>query len=315
MALDRLVPISTTPGTVGGNTYMDAVSEEITGLWDRSTITLTSVSGTNTIAATATPALTGSLGGSMNFILKAAATNSSAVTLNINSGGAVAVVDAEGTALAAGALRINANYLLHYDSGIAKFVVVGYIPASVVPIGSKLIKTQVAASSASLDFVNGVSAVVMDDTYDDYELVLSNLKPASDDVELWFVVGTGAGPTYQSANYRHLRRQWTDALADISNNSASDAKIILAGGAAATDAVGSATGENATVTVRFSNPETTDYMLVNWHGGYVSSIPKVCSVTGSGSYQAGTAITAVRVMFESGNIASGRATLYGRTKA
>src|SRR5262245_25289286 len=118
MALDRLLPVSTTPGAITGNSYVDAVQEEVTGLWDRSTITLTAVSGTNTITATATPALTGALGGSMNFILKPAATNTGAVTLNINASGAVDVVDAEGTALAAGALRINANYFLHYDSGI-----------------------------------------------------------------------------------------------------------------------------------------------------------------------------------------------------
>ena len=158
MALDRLVPISTTPGTVTGNTYMDAVAEEITGLWDRATITLTAVSGTNTIAATATPALTGALGSGMNFILKPAATNTSAVTLNINASSAIAVVDAEGTALTAGALRINANYLLHYDSGISKFVVVGYTPAIAVTPMAKLLATVSATSTpAAFDFFNGAT--------------------------------------------------------------------------------------------------------------------------------------------------------------
>ena len=53
MALDRLTPSSTTPGAVDGDDYMDQVLEELTGLWNRATITLTAVSGTNTITAIA----------------------------------------------------------------------------------------------------------------------------------------------------------------------------------------------------------------------------------------------------------------------
>src|SRR5262245_9197901 len=153
MALDRQLPTSTTSGAVTGNAYMDAVDEEVTGLWDRSTITLTSVSGIDTIQATATPALVGSLGGHMNFILKAVATNTGAVTLNINNMGAVAIVDAEGTALTAGALRTNANYFLHYDSGIAKFVIVNYTPAASSSPGMRLIcSASVSVAVNSIDF-------------------------------------------------------------------------------------------------------------------------------------------------------------------
>src|SRR5262245_57435 len=125
MALDRLVPVSTTPGAVDGDAYMDAVQEEFTGLWDRSRIKLSAVSGTNTITATVTPALTAGLVDGMSFVLVPAATNTGAVTLN-----GTAVKDAEGTALVAGALRSGATYDLIYRSALTSYVIVGYTPAA-----------------------------------------------------------------------------------------------------------------------------------------------------------------------------------------
>jgi hypothetical protein len=316
MAVDRLLPVSTTPGAVTGDSYMDAVQEEVTALWNTGTvITLSGVAGTaNAIVRTATPAMTAGLANGMNFILRATATNTSTVTLNINLGGAVAVVDGEGTALTAGAIRSGGHYLLTYNSTSAHFRIVGYTPAAAVVVGSKLIKTQTASASASLDFVNGVSSVVFDDTYDAYEIVLSNLKPATDDVELWMRIGTGGGPIYQTANYRYVLIQ-ADTGANINRSSASDAKILLAGGSAATASIGNATGENVSATVTILNPETTDFNIVYWIGGGIIATGNLLQFNGSGNYAVGTAITAIRFMFESGNITSGRASLYGITKA
>jgi len=316
MALDRLLPVSTTPGAVDGDAYMDAVQEEVTGLWDRSTITLTAVAGTNTITATATPALTGALGGSMNFILKPAATNTGAVTLNINASGAVAVVDAEGTALTAGALRINANYFLHYDSGISKYVIVNYTPATAVVVGSKLLRTQAASASASLDFVHGASGVVLDDTYDSYQLVCSNLLPATDDVELWLRVGTGGGPTYQTTLYAY-GVWWVSETSSNRESGTATTRIFLAGISAATNSVGSAATKGVSATVTFDNPESaTLHKQFYYNSTYLlASDGSILSSNGAGVWKSATAITAVRIMFESGNIASGRVSLYGITKA
>jgi hypothetical protein len=318
MALDRLLPVSTTPGAVTGDSYMDAVQEEVTGLWDRSIITLTAVAGTNTITATATPALTAGLVNGMMFILKPAATNTSTVTLNVNAGGAVAVVDAEGTALAAGALRINANYLIKYDSTFVKYSIVGYVPAAAIVVGSKLIKT-LSGGGSSYDFVNGVSSVVLDDTYDTYELSLSNLIPATDDSELWLRVGTGGGPTYQTTLYDYSFR-YERVTSPGTIGLTSQAKIVLAGETAATGAVSSSTSEaGASVTIRFDNPESAAIpKLFCYQGAWQASVNTpgtLYTCTGAGVWQSVTAITAIRIMFESGNITSGRASLYGITKA
>jgi len=325
MALDRLTPSSTTPGAVDGDDYMDQVLEELTGLWNRATITLTAVSGTNTITATAAPALTGALDGNMNFILKPAATNSGAVTLNVNGSGAVAVVDAEGTALTAGAIRINANYLLHYDSGIAKYVVVGYTPAAVVAVGSKLIsRVQLTAARGSIDFVHGavptdgVGSVVLDSTYDTYELVISGCQPATDDVEAWLRIGTGGGPTYQTAGYSsYVRAQASATEATAINTNLGQMNMTRSSG---TLDVGNASGEDFDATIKFADPSgATNFFRMYGqcvYGAAVGGASMFASTLFSGGYNTAVAITAIRFQFESGNINTGGvACLYGKTKS
>jgi hypothetical protein len=309
MALDRLLPVSTTPGAITGNSYMDAVQEEVTGLWDRSRIKLSAVSGTNTITATVTPALTAGLVDGMSFILVPVATNSGAVTLNGTN-----VLDAEGTALIAGALRNGATYDLVYRSALSAYVIVGYVPATVTSPMAKLIKTQVASASASIDFQNGVSGVVFDDTYDTYTVDIAGLQPGTDDSEFWMRVGTGGVPTYQTANYKWALGQ-RNTGGDVGRQSASDSKLMLLGAVGAGQGLGSAAAENGRCQVRMSNPESaTATMMVDWAGSFLDTTTIQYAAAGGGSYQAGAAITAIRFMFEAGNIATGRFSLYGLSK-
>jgi len=316
MAPNRLIPNSTTPGAILGDPFMDDVQDEITGLWDRSTITLTGISGTNTILATAAPALTGSLGGSMNFILKAAATNTTAVTLNINSSGAVDVVDAEGNALTAGALRANANYFLHYDSGISKFVVVNYTPRAEVSVAAKLIAYQTIAAAGSCDFVHGATlgafTVVLDTTYDMYEIVLSKMLPATNDVEAWLRVGTGGGPTYQTAGYEYANRGGVTAAGDIFSTSA--ASIIMTRSSATADVSNNATAGGFNANIKFGSPSLSSVFTCRGQADWVSNSVHLGISNFAGMFNAGP-ITAIRFQFESGNITSGSAALYGWTKS
>jgi hypothetical protein len=305
MALDRLTP---TTGPKTGTAYATEIQEEVTGLWDRAVCTLTGVAGTNTITATLTPALTGSLQNGMPFILKPAATNTSTVTLNLNGGGAVDVRDAEDTALVAGALRINASYLLRYDSTFAHFVIVGYVPAATLsPMAVLLVS---AGAGASIDFTTNISS-----SYFAYQIVLNNLRPATDDVELWLRISTDGGANYQVTNYDYVH---TNVRADTGASSVisatAGAKIILAGNSAAGLAVGSAAEEGVSGIITFHDPaSSTIYKPFNFQGGYISAqaTPTLWTFNGSGMWKTVTAINAIRIMFESGNITSGTAQLYG----
>ena len=75
---------------------------------------LNGVSGTNTVTATVTPALTAYASGQM-FKMVAAGANTGAVTLNINSLGAKSVTRDGTTALVTGDILAGAAYLIHYD--------------------------------------------------------------------------------------------------------------------------------------------------------------------------------------------------------
>ena len=131
MAADRLLPVSTTPGAVSGDDYMNAVQEEVTDLTNRAIYQLTSVSGTNTITANVEVPLTGGLIDGMRFLLVPAVTNTStAVTLNIQSIGAKDIVDNLGIAPRVGTLISGGKFLLEYDSGVDKFYVLSYLPAA-----------------------------------------------------------------------------------------------------------------------------------------------------------------------------------------
>jgi hypothetical protein len=179
--------------------------------------------------------------------------------------------------------------------------------------GWTLIETQEASSSATIDFETG-----LDDTYDDYEIRISSAKPANDDVEMRMRVGTGAGPvTYQAdaADYYWQTMHMAGATSAISGD-ASDSEMVLSSTAGGGGSLGNNTDETFNGTVRFSNPESAANMKhFHWSGTYndPGGIPR--PYLGGGAYLTAEAITAIRFLMSTGNIASGRFSLYGLKKA
>lgn len=101
--MTRTIPNS---GVFTGQTFADNVKEAVKELFDASCLPLTSVGGTaNVITATVSPAFDASvLVSGMKFTFTVFMTNTGSVTLNINSSGAVALVDTDGVAIPAGEL-------------------------------------------------------------------------------------------------------------------------------------------------------------------------------------------------------------------
>lgn len=115
MAVDRKTPTPSNYGaTIPGNTFADAVNEEVAALWNRVPCTLTASSGTNTIVATCSPTLTAYAAGQSFWIVPFGA-NTGATTLNVDSLGAKTVKTAAGAALSGGELLTTTRYLLYYD--------------------------------------------------------------------------------------------------------------------------------------------------------------------------------------------------------
>lgn len=114
MAANRRTPTTTShPSGIASASYATDVDDEVYSLNNRS-VTPLSVSGTNTLTATATPTLDAYVAGQA-YSFVASATNTDAVTLNIDGLGAKDLTDRDAAALAAGDIASNRQYTAIYD--------------------------------------------------------------------------------------------------------------------------------------------------------------------------------------------------------
>ncbi len=111
----------TTPPLPGGGSsgLVKQYSDRIKTLFDASALPLTAVGGTaNAVTATLDPPLDGGgLVDGMKFEITWGAANNAGVTLALNGGSAVAVLDAAGTALIAGSVGAGLRSFLEYIGG------------------------------------------------------------------------------------------------------------------------------------------------------------------------------------------------------
>jgi len=168
-----------------------------------------------------------------------------------------------------------------------------------------LIQTQTATASAQLDFETG-----LDDTYDAYEMRFSSIIPATDDTQLQLQVKVSG--SYQTTGYISGGLAMTSgaATAAISLTTA-----VLLSQAGANGGVGNAAGENLNGVVRFSNPEVSQFCVFEGQTAYKRGDAALNNVSFSGQYNTAGAVTGIRIKFSSGNITSGRISLYGITKS
>jgi hypothetical protein len=174
----------------------------------------------------------------------------------------------------------------------------------------RLILSQEASSSATIDFTQSNAASAFDGTYKRLVLVMSNIKPATDDVELWLRIGTGGTPTYQTSGYDHIRQYMVPGT-DRSPSATAAAQIAIGGGDLATHGIGNATGEKYSGVLYADSPDLSNFMNVRHDGSFTAATGGTATIYGGGAYQTSGAITALRLLMESGNIASGTFTLYG----
>lgn len=104
MTVSRSTPTRTLPTTrIGEATYASRVNEEVSKLWQFSACPLSSVGGSgNTITASVSGAAVTALSLGMSFTFVAAADNTGATTINIDSVGATSIRNADGTVLVGG---------------------------------------------------------------------------------------------------------------------------------------------------------------------------------------------------------------------
>lgn len=173
------------------------------------------------------------------------------------------------------------------------------------------IETITASTSATIDFDSGIDA-----TYTSYLLLVKGLVPATDDVQLFLRVAT-SGPTWQAGAGAY---QWGAGIVSIGGSFTGDGSssggpstaICING--SATSKVGNSSGEGIDACIRFSAPATTaQRKRFTWTAGFTTAAGNDAHATGTGSYGSTSVIVGVRLLFSSGDISSGSATLYGIT--
>jgi len=197
-----------------------------------------------------------------------------------------------------------ANYVLVSNGAAAlpSFQDVSANAGSLVKISS-----QTASNSSTIDFT-GLSS-----TYPLYIVELINIVPSTDDVTLNCRIGTGGTPTYPSTNeYNYINAAVHTASTEVNAGASAAAQMLITPTGSATTNLGSSTGENLSGFVRINNPSQSSYYhTLDWIWGSYSSGAVAASGLGSGVYLATTAVTAIRFLMSSGNIASGTFILYG----
>ena len=168
--------------------------------------------------------------------------------------------------------------------------------------------TQTASNSSSLDF----SSTYITTTYLDYMLVFSGIKAQSDGYYFRFLVSTDNGSSYL-ADYRNARIAYRDdGSSGITSQDGSSGLYV--GGS---EPLGNSTGEGISGIFYMFDPlkqsGTTDiYTLFTGQCAYVDQGGRLNNSTTGHSTKVTTAINNIRFDISSGNIVSGKISLYGR---
>lgn len=162
--------------------------------------------------------------------------------------------------------------------------------------GLTFIATATASAQATVDFNNKLTS-----TYDNYIVVMEDVVSAGGSGKLQLLIGTGAGPTYQTANYSGTYAAITSASVSgaASGTSALDITDANVGSTTTTGAAGFVTVHNTNNASNFKRM-TFHILATATH-----------DVVGCGGWGVATVLTSLRFQFASGNITSGTFKLYG----
>lgn len=172
-----------------------------------------------------------------------------------------------------------------------------------------LISTATASASSSINFT-GLSS-----TYFMYVIRFSNLAPATDQTTLWLRTSTNNGSSYDAGasdynwNTLHLDSSGTQT----SSLDTADSSIELMGPTGGSNEMGNGSNESGSGFIYIFNPSHSKVTYVYMDGFYFNESGSNNAEWTAGYRDSTTAVNAVRIMMDSGNIATGDFVLYGVT--
>lgn len=229
---------------------------------------------------------------------------------NIN-GGTASLSLAAGSATAPTAAFIlsdGTNYFASVMGGTAVTSVGGL--TGVVPGGLILVEQHTASSSAELDFTTCISS-----TYDDYVIRGIAVAPATNAANLQIQYSTNSGSSYITTSSYQWGYWYVQAGAVSSgqvNSTGTDTSIHLTNA----NSNGSGASESFVYNLFAPGSGTTVTVLSDWTITQVNSgsAPTYYKESGLAEIVTAAAVNAFRVLYSSGNIASGTVRCYGVAK-
>jgi hypothetical protein len=163
--------------------------------------------------------------------------------------------------------------------------------------------------------ISDVATVEMDlsGAFKMYRLHLDNIVPATDDRELWMRWSTDGGSTFlEGATDYSLNMFGVSEQSTISNGDVDSPKILLTKFTFPT-LLGNGTAESFNGIVNIHNPnQTTKAICMSSQMGCLDSASFIAGLNNRGELHNNIdEIDAVQILVESGNLTSGRITLYG----
>jgi len=221
-------------------------------------------------------------------------------------GGSALTVKDEGVALATDATSLDfvGAGVVASGAGATKTITIAGGSGSGALV---LLEQKTASASAQLDFTTFISS-----TYDTYKIEGIDIVAATSAADLQLQIGTGGGPTYDTGNTYTWGRLGYRASAATDNDAGSTgiARIFKSMDISAGFGFG-------TFSLTASGLQSTA-LRKSFHGtlAYVTSVSTeiIYATFGMHWITAGTAVTALRFVMSSGNIASGTIRIYGLTK-
>jgi hypothetical protein len=175
--------------------------------------------------------------------------------------------------------------------------------ANLAPLGDfQLIDIKTASNSASLDFTDLTSS------YSKYLFVITDLKPASDNVRLYIRTSANNGSSYDSSagNYCYVFQGGTCTPADLlTTGSTSATEIHLCTG------VGNDTNELVQGSIYLYTPASSTFTTIQSEMLPIGPTGILSRTYGGGARLSAASVDAVQFLFASGNITSGIIYCYG----
>lgn len=163
------------------------------------------------------------------------------------------------------------------------------------------VSTQTASGSATINFT-GLT------TYDAYKVVMYNVSSANDAVNFLWRASTDNGSTYDTAaNYGWSAWAVDGAGTGVGAGSTGDTSVRLAGSMGNADTTEA--GSGIFYLIHRGSGSTVSRVMVDF--AYRNSTPTYITFRGSGSYNVGNDVDAIRFLMSAGNIATGTFRLYG----